>query len=196
MSEELDNQQITSGNEACSVSEGLSSEAATILSEKLIADNSTRTLSNVPLNDINGNTYLDKAWVEEYGKKLATESSELIWSYHKSEIDNVSKAMNVTLITFLIISVLTATSIPICAFLDKGMAAVSGITGGVIDVILAALVGVLNTTLKSKKSYFDAANDADKFNKMLMSVQTISDIENKDSLTEDIVRKFFEITKK
>ncbi len=196
MSEELDNQQLASGGAACGVSEGLSLEANAILAEELTADDSTRTLSNVPLNDMNGNTYLDKAWVEEYGKKLTTESSELIWSYHKSEIDNVSKTMNVTLFTLLFVSVLTAIAIPICAVLDRDIAIVSGITGGVIDVILAALAGVLNTTLKSKKSYFDAANDSDKFNKMLMSVQTISDKEKKDSLTEDIVRKFFDINKK
>lgn len=176
----------------------LLSDADGIFNEELKADVSTsisesRSIDNT--SDSNGNSIPDAQWFDEYGKKLLAASSPITWEYHKSEIDNVNNIINSILSTAKWISFATIALVAIFVLLDKDVGAIiSGITGGIIDTILGVLTGLFNSTLKSKKSYFDSESDSAKFNKMLLLVQTISDQSKKDDVIVDILRKHFEVS--
>lgn len=176
----------------------LLSDADGIFNEELKADVSTsisesRSIDNT--GDSNGNSVPDAQWFDEYGKKLLAASSPITWEYHKSEIDNVNNIINSILSIAKWVSFATIALVAIFVLLDKnGGAIISGISGGVIDTILGVLTGLFNSTLKSKKSYFDSESDSAKFNKMLLLVQTISDQSKKDDIIVDILRKHFEVS--
>ncbi len=178
----------------------LLSDADGIFKEELKTDVSTsipesRSIDNA--SDSNGNSIPDAQWFDGYGKKLLAASSPITWEYHKSEIDNVNKIINSTLAIAKWVSFSTIGLVAVFVLLDKDVGAIiSGATGGVIDAILGILTGLFNSTLKSKKSYFDSESDSAKFNKMLLLVQTISDQSKKDDVIVDILRKHFEISNK
>lgn len=198
MQKELSNLDIdTEPNDSCNINKKLISITDEILSEELKADDSTSVLESVSISstiDENCNSMPDAQWFDEYGKKLLSLSSRIIWEYHKSEIEKVNKIINSILIVARWVSFLTIVIVAILVFFDKDIGAiVSGAVGGAIDAILAVLIGLFNSTLKSKKSYFDSENDSNKFNKMLLLVQTISEQSQRDSVISDIVRKHFNI---
>lgn len=116
--------------------------------------------------------------------------------HHKSEIEIVNKIINVILGITKWTSIMTIIIVAVCIFLEKDMGAIiSGITGGVIDTILGLLAGIFNSTLKSKKSYFDAEIDSTKFSTMLLLVQTIENQSKKDDIIMEILRSHFNIPK-
>lgn len=177
----------------------LLSDADGIFKEELKTDISTSISESRSIDDAsdsNGNSIPDAQWFDEYGKKLLAVSSPITWEYHKSEIDNVNNIINSILTIAKWVSFLTIVLVAIFVLLDKDVGAIiSGITGGIIDAIMGILTGLFNSTLKSKKSYFDSESDSAKFNKMLLLVQTISDQSKKDDVIVDILRKHFEVSK-
>jgi len=190
----------TEGSNPSDINLKLLSDADGIFNEELKADVATsisesRSIENA--SDSNGNSIPDAQWFDEYGKKLLAASSPITWEYHKSEIDNVNNIINSILSIAKWVSFSTIGLVAVFVLLDKDVGAIiSGATGGVIDAILGILTGLFNSTLKSKKSYFDSESDSAKFNKMLLLVQTISDQSKKDDVIVDILHKHFEISDK
>lgn len=188
----------TEGSNTSDINLKLLSDADGIFNEELKADVSTsisesRSIENA--SDSNGNSIPDAQWFDEYGKKLLAASSPITWEYHKSEIDNVNNIINSILSIAKWVSFSTIALVAVFVLLDKDIGAIiSGITGGIIDTILGVLAGLFNSTLKSKKSYFDSESDSAKFNKMLLLVQTVSDQSKKDDVIVDILRKHFEVS--
>lgn len=180
------------------INAALRSETPTIFSNELKADNATEISNETTINtDTTKNTVPNSQWLEEHVMKLLATSSPIIFEYHKSEIENVNSIITYTLSLVKWVSILTIVFVALFAFLEKDTGAIlSLITGGIIDVILGVLMQLFNTTLKSKKSYFDVENDSSKFNIMLLLVQKISDQGKKDSVIEDILRKYFDISDK
>ena len=183
---------ITNKND---INEELLNNAEGIFKDALRTDSSTATNNSVSLPISNDETPIpDAKWFDEYGKKLLASSSPIMWEYHKSEIDNVNKIIQDILTTTRWVSFATILIATVCIFFDKNSGAIiSGVIGGVIDAIFGILTGVFNSTLKSKKSYFDSENDSTKFNQMLLLVQTIADQNKKDSVIVDILHGFFDI---
>ena len=175
----------------------LLSKTAGIFDKELQADASTTIKESVPINDasaLNNTAVPDSEWLNEYAKRLLATSSPITLDYHKSEIENVNKIINSILSLAKWVSLATVGIVAIFVFYDKDTGAIiSGVTGVIIDGILGILTGMFNSTLKSKKSYFDSESDLSKFNKMLLLVQTISDKSQKDSVIVDILHKHFNI---
>ncbi len=180
------------------INQALRSEAKDILGEELKTDDSTKIPNSISIaddGDMNGVSIPDAQWFDEYGKKLLARSSPIIWEYHKSEIENVNKIIDNIIIIVKWVSFLTIVLVAFFVLLDKDVGAIiSAISGGVIDVLLGVLVGLFNSTLKSKKSYFDAESDSAKFDKMLLLVQTVVEQEKKDDVIVDVIRKYFDIS--
>lgn len=184
--------------ESKTVNQALRSEAMGIFNENLKPDFSTKILDSVAINKeekSNSNIIPDVEWLNEYSKKLLANNSPIILEYHKSEIENVNSIIK-TIVGFVkIISIATLVLVTLFVLLDKDAGAIiAAILGGVIDVILGSLVGLFNSTLKSKKSYFDSENDSAKFDKMLLLVQTVNDQEKRDTVIVDIIHKYFDVS--
>ena len=197
MAGEFDNPNICSDN-TNDINKVLRAETEDIFGKELKADVSTVISSPVSIayNNTNNADIPDAQWFDVYAKKLIATSSPIIAKYHKSEIDNVKNIINAILSIAKWVSFSTIALVAVFVFLDKDIGAIiSAITGGVIDTVLGILIGLFNSTLKSKKSYFDSESDTAKFNKMLLLVQTISNQDKKDSVIEDILRKYFEVSK-
>lgn len=176
----------------------LLSDADEIFNKELKADVATSIPESCSIENINGtnsNSVPDTQWLDEYGKRLLATSSPITWEYHKSEIDNVNNIIKSILSIAKWVSFSTIALVAVFVLLDKDVGAIiSGMTGGIIDTILGVLTGLFNSTLKSKKSYFDSESDSERFNKMLLLVQTISDQSKKDNIIVDILCKHFEMS--
>lgn len=175
----------------------LLSEAKTILSDKLKEDDSTTVSSSTTISvdhNLRKNGVSDKQWLDEYVMQSFMEYSPASRDYHKSEIKNVNFIIIFILVLLGVFSLITIIAVAVFVYLEKDTGAIiSLVTGGVIDTILGFLAQMFNSTLKSKKSYFDAENDLSKFNKMLLLIQVISDNDNKDNIIMDILRSHFNI---
>ncbi len=180
------------------INQALRSEAKDILGEELKTDDSTKIPNAISIadnGDSNSISIPDAQWFDEYGKKLLARSSPIIWDYHKSEIENVNKIIDNIITIVKWVSFSTIALVALFVFLDKDVGAViSAISGGVIDALLGILTGLFNSTLKSKKSYFDAESDSARFDKMLLLVQTVAEQEKKDDVIVDVIRKYFDIS--
>lgn len=197
MAGEFDNSEMCS-NDTNDISKVLREETEDIFGKELKADDSTAISAPVSIayNNTNNSDIPDVQWFEVYAKKLLATSSPIMAEYHKSEIENVKNIINAILSIVKWVSFFTIALVAIFVFLDKDTGAIiSAITGGVIDTGLGALIGLFNSTLKSKKSYFDSESDTVKFNNMLLLAQTISNQDKKDEVIRDILRKYFEISK-
>lgn len=179
------------------INEVLRSEINNILGNELKADDTTIISNQTTINndfDPNKNTISDAQWLKEYITKLLATSSPIIFEYHKSEIENVNSIITFILSLIKWVSLTTIVLVALFVLLEKDTGAIiSLITGGIIDSILGVLTQLFNSTLKSKKSYFDAENDSSKFNKMLLLIQAIFDQNKKDSVIVDILRKYFDV---
>lgn len=199
MQEETNTQELsTEGSNPSDINHKLLSDSDEIFNEELKADVATsisESRSIETASDLNGNSVPDAQWFDEYGKKLLATSSPITWEYHKSEIDNVNNIISSILSIAKWVSFSTIVLVAVFVLLNKDVGAIiSGITGGIIDTILGVLTGLFNSTLKSKKSYFDSESDSTKFNKMLLLVQTITDPSKRDDIIVDILRKHFEVS--
>lgn len=197
MAGEFDNSEMCS-NDTNDISKVLREETEDIFGKELKADDSTAISAPVSIayNNTNNSDIPDVQWFEVYAKKLLATSSPIMAEYHKSEIENVKNIINAILSIVKWVSFFTIALVAIFVFLDKDTGAIiSAIAGGVIDTGLGALIGLFNSTLKSKKSYFDSESDTAKFNNMLLLVQTISNQDKKDEVIGDILRKYFAISK-
>lgn len=181
------------------INSALRTESKTILREDLQTDDNTtipESKSIAVKDDLSSSTISDAKWFDEYTKKLLAMSSPIIWDYHKNEIENVNKIINFILILIIVIFALTITLITIFTFLGENAGAIiSAITGGFFDGVLGIMSGLFNSTLKSKKSYFDAESESSKFDKMLLLVQTISNKDKKDEVIADIIQCHFKTQK-
>lgn len=179
------------------INQALRSEAKGIFDEELKTDDSTKMSEAVEIADdadSKGASVADAQWFDEYGKKLLALTSPITWEYHKSEIDNVNNTINSIITIVKCVSFSTIALVAFFVLLDKDAGAIiSAVSGGVIDLMLGVLVGLFNSTLKSKKSYFDAESDSSKFDKMLLLVQTVASQEKRDNVIVDMLRKHFEI---
>lgn len=143
----------------------------------------------------NGDNAYDIKWLDEYGKRMFARNSPIILEYHKSEIENVNKSIKVIIDFVKMISIITIVLITLFVLSDKNFGAIiTAISSGVIEVVLGALIGLFNSTLKSKKTYFDAERNSAKFDKMLLLLQTIKDQEKRDVIIVDILRKHFNVS--
>ncbi len=171
-----------------------------IFTKELKIDNSTAVINRRTIkrnNDPDNADIPDEQWMDAYAKKLRELSSPITWEYHKSEIENVNKIINTTLSLIRWVSFLTIILVAGFSFFDKNSGAIiSLITGGLFDAILGVLAGMFNSTLKSKKTYFDAEGESSKFDKMLFLIHTISDTDLKDNVIAEVVRNHFNINSK
>ncbi len=203
MTEQLNNSQSCLNNEnESNLNHVLRTDAKEIFNKELKTDQETTTVIVGLVNDEHNkdakkNDITNAQWFDEYAKKLRALSSPIILEYHKSEIENVNNIIKSILTIIKCISILTILFVAVFAYLDKDVGAIiSGVTGGVIDIALSVLISLFNSTLKSKKSYFDSERDTMKLDKMLLIVHTISNQETKDSVIEAIVRKHFDVNTK
>ena len=168
--------------------------------KELKIDNSTAVINRRTIkknNDPETADIPDEQWMDAYAKKLRELSSPFTWEYHKSEIENVNKIINTILSLIKWVSFLTIIIVAVFSFYNKNSGAIiSLITGGFVDAILGVLAGMFNSTLKSKKSYFDAESESSKFDKMLFLIHTISDSNLKDEVISEVVRNHFNINAK
>jgi hypothetical protein len=181
-----------------SVNQQLAKDSTQLLGEALKKDKNTetntRTIPNDDKNNIIKGIQSDKDWLSEYSKRLCEQTSPIIWEYHKSEIENVEKIIRFSLWIFTGVTISTFLLVILCIVLDKNYSAViTGVVGAVTDAILTIIIGMFNSTLKSKKSYFDAESSSIALNKMLLTLQSISNNEKKDDIIVNILNKFFEI---
>ena len=139
----------------------------------------------------------DNEWFGDYSKKLLGNSrTDIILEYHNNEIENATKTLRATLGVFTFVTLSTFVITAISVFLQNSSGAIiTGALGTLIDAILGVAIKFLNATLQSKKSYFDAECESEKFRLMLMTLQTISDREKKDSVIEKVVSKYFKLDK-
>lgn len=182
------------------VKSSISTDADTILNKALETDVSTEISEPILINDNHideSNMISDAEFFKEYSTKLLSTSSPIMFEYHKSEIDIVNKIINSILDIAKWVSLITIIVVAVCIFFERdGGAIISGTIGGIIDTILGILTGLFNSTLKSKKSYFDSEIDSSKFSTMMLLVQTISDKEKKDTIIMEILRSHFNISGK
>lgn len=182
------------------VKSSISTDADTILNKALETDVSTEISEPTLINDNHideSNTISDAEFFKEYSTKLLSTSSPIMFEYHKSEIDIVNKIINSILDIAKWVSLITIIVVAVCIFFERDSGAIiSGTIGGIIDTILGILTGLFNSTLKSKKSYFDSEIDSSKFSTMMLLVQTISDKEKKDTIIMEILRSHFNISGK
>ena len=175
----------------------LRSEANDILGEDLKEDNATVISNPTTISDdyvLGKNVISDEQWLREYITKSLATNSPIIFEYHKSEIENVNSIIRTTLSFIKWFSSVSIALVVVFVLLEKDTGAIiSLITCGIVDAILGILTQMFNSTLKSKKSYFDAESDSAKFNKMLLLIQAISNQNDKDSIITDILRKYFDI---
>ena len=163
----------------------LKTDDAIIITHQTIIDNDSSSSKN---------TVSDDKWLKEYVTKLFATSSPIIFDYHKSEIENVNSTIGFILSLIRWVSFSTMFLVALFVILNKDTGAIiSLVTGSIIDSFLGILTHLFNSTLKSKKSYFDAENDSSKFNKMLLLIQTVSDDGKRDSVIVDILRKYFNV---
>lgn len=137
----------------------------------------------------------DEDWLNDYRKVLMGNQS-IVEQYHDSEIKNARTMLIWSMTLLCVIIFLTVILCIICALKDKTTETIlSGTVGTIFSAIVGFITNAFNNTLKSKKSYFDAENETNKNNKMLLLIQIIKNIEARDSLVEDVVRNHFGINK-
>lgn len=158
-----------------------------ISSSNTMSTNQTQCDSEIP----------DDKWFKDYANDRLTQNTSVTLNYHNSEIELVNKIISCILSITKWVSLGTLFIVSICVLFDKNYGAmISGGLGAVVDIILGILAGTFNSTLKSKKSYFDAEIDTSKLTTMLGLVDCISDTKKKDDVIVDILRNHFDISNK
>ena len=179
----------------------LYSDADQLLESELKEDKNTSVATTTQIttnHDLSQEEMIsNELWLSEYAKRLYEQSSqEIFFEYHQSEINNVAKVLNCSLFMFAGVTFVSFLLTAICIFLENNSGAIiTSVLGLIIDGILGLIVKILNTTLRSKKSYFDSEYESTKLNKMLLILQTITDQKEKNSIIVDILRKHFNIDK-
>ncbi len=80
----------------------------------------------------------------------------------------------------------------ICIFLDKDLGAIiSGGLGALLEGIISHMITVLNSSMNTKKFYFEKELENQKFNKILGSIQTITNEDIKNDMIQKVVNSYF-----
>lgn len=138
----------------------------------------------------------DYDWLNEY-RKILMGNPEISDHYHDSEIKSAQSMLiwSMTLLCIIILGTIGLTAYCIYRENTNEALIVSGL-GSIISVVVGFITNAFNNTLKTKKTYFDSENEINRYNRMLLLIQAITDGKNRDMVIEDVVRKFFEIEKK
>lgn len=135
----------------------------------------------------------DFNWINEYRKTLI--GNPLITEhYHDSEIKNAHTMLiwSMTLLSIIIVGTIVLCAV--CVLQKKTTEAIiSGTVGTIISGIVGFITDAFNKTLESKKLYFNEEIEMEKINNMILLIHTISNNKLRDSVVEDVVRKYFDV---
>ncbi len=135
----------------------------------------------------------DFNWINEYRKTLI--GNPLITEhYHDSEIRNahIMLIWSMTLLSIIIVGTIVLCAV--CVLQKKTTEAIiSGTVGTIISGIVGFITDAFNKTLESKKLYFNEEIEMEKINNMILLIHTINNNKLRDSVVEDVVRKYFDV---
>ncbi len=135
---------------------------------------------------------LTDAWLDDYKRRSLLPNSNISEQYHQQEINSMKELISTVLSLAKIVAISSFIVALICIFLDKDLGAIiSGGLGALLEGIISHMITVLNSSMNTKKFYFEKELENQKFNKILGSIQTITNEDIKNDMIQKVVNSYF-----